>query len=76
MADTKASSWLEDTGPKVHETSSGPGKFDNSFMGSDKNDDQPTAKPKHAAGSYPVAGGAEAPYAKPVHAPDTLIPKK
>jgi hypothetical protein len=77
MADTnaKASSWLDSTaGIKAHDERSGAGKFNDGFMGQGVDDDKPTAKTVQPAGVFPIAGGSETPYAKPVHAPDTLIP--
>jgi len=74
MAD--ASSWATKPTPKVHDKASDAGKFDDSFMGSGKNDDTATPKSTQPAGSYPIAGGSEGTFAKPTHAAGTLIPNK
>lgn len=72
MADTtmKANTWMESVPGKVHSVSSGPGKFSFGFMG--EGTETPMAKPTHASGTFPIAGGKEEPYAKPTHAPGTL----
>lgn len=69
-----ANSWATKPTPTVHDKASGAGKFDTGFL-SDK-DEEGCAKPKHAPGTFPVAGESTGPFAKPTHAPGTLIPSK
>ena len=70
----KASSWADKATPKVHDTASSAGKFDNGFL-ADK-DSAGYAKPAQPAGTFPLSSGECGPMAKPTHAPGTLVTEK